>query len=351
LETKAVDKRALLLDVVNKINKKFGANTVVMLGSDTVRHDTEVIPTQSILLNHALQIGGIPKGRITEVYGPEHSGKTGICLGAVAECQRLGGVVAWLDAESALNLDYAKLLGVDSDNLFYCQPASGEEAINIAEALIRSGGLDLLVIDSVAALVPIAESEAEMEQQFVGTHARLMSKAMRKLVGIVAKNNVALVFVNQIREKVGMLYGNPEVSTGGRALRFFSSVRIEVRRGEDRKEKDNIIGHTLRCRVVKNRLGIPFKRCEFPVYYGKGVDTCYELFELGVQLEVIRRAGSWYSVAGYQGQDEFKLNSRDTFINAIRESPRLFNFIGDRINTLAGRQVVQEAEEYAELVQ
>lgn len=340
MATESGDRKTRLLDVVNQINKKFGANTVVVAGADNVNLDIEVIPTQSVLLNYALGIGGIPKGRITEIYGPAHSGKSGICLGTVAECQRLGGNVVWIDAENAFIPDYAQLLGVDLDNLFYCQPNSGEEAINVAEALIRSGGLDLVVIDSVAALVPITETEAEMEQQFVGTHARLMSKAMRKLISAVSKNNVALIFINQIREKVGVLYGNPETSTGGHALRFFSSVRIEVRKGEDKKEKDNIIGHTLRCRVVKNRLGTPFKRCEFPVYYGKGIDREFELFSLGVQLGVIQRAGSWYSVKGFQGEEQFKVNSRDGFTNAIREMPELYNFIVDHINTLVGRQIL-----------
>jgi recombination protein RecA len=335
-----VDRKALLMDTVNKINKKFGANTVVVLGADAVRQHIDVIPTQSLLLNYALGIGGLPKGRITEIYGPAHSGKSGICLGVVAECQKLGQNAAWIDAENALDPDYARLLGVNLDDLFYCQPSSGEEAINIAEALIRSGGLDLLVIDSVAALVPTAEVEAEMEQNLVGTHARLMSKALRKLIGAVAKNNVALVFINQVREKVGVMYANPETPTGGNALRFYASVRIEVRRGEEKKQGDEIVGQTLRCRVVKNRLAIPFRRCEFPVYYGKGVDRVYELFELGVHLGVIKRSGSWYALEGYGQDGLLKVNTRDGFMAVLREDGALQQYLEERIRPFIGRAPV-----------
>jgi recombination protein RecA len=323
------DKRQALLKVVEQINKKFGDNTVVVLGESADRLKVEVIPTQSLLLNYALGIGGLPKGRITEIYGPAHSGKTGICLGAVAECQRLGGTAAWIDAENAMDPDYARLLGVDLNGMFYCQPPNGEEAINIAEALINSGGLDLLVIDSVAALVPSAEVEAEMEQNLIGTHARLMSKALRKLVGTVARNNTALVFINQTREKVGVMYGSPEITTGGNALKFYASVRIEVRRGEEFKKKDEVIGHTLRCRIVKNRLAMPFKRCEFPVYYGKGVDTNYELLELGVHLGIIKRTGSWFAVE--INGEQHKVNSKDAFVAYLNEHPEVRDFIKGRI--------------------
>ena len=329
------------MKVVAEINKRFGANTVVTLSSAS-RAWADVIPTQSLLLNYALGIGGFPKGRITEVYGPAHSGKTGICLGAVAECQKLGQTAAWIDAENALDPDYAELLGVSLDDLLYCQPNSGEEAINIAEALIRSGGLDLLVVDSVAALVPTAEVEAEMEQNLVGTHARLMSKALRKLVGAVAKNNVALVFINQIREKVGT-YGVPEVPTGGNALRFYASVRIEVRRGEEKKDKEEVIGHTLRCRVVKNRLGVPFKRCEFPVYYGKGVDRAHELLELGAHLGVIKRSGSWFSVEGYGPDGTLKVNTREGFMVAIREDEGLREYLERRITAIAFPHLLRDS--------
>ncbi len=340
------DRRALLLETINKINKKFGANTVVLLGADPARQKIDVIPTQSLLLNYVLGIGGIPKGRITEIYGPAHSGKSGICLGIVAECQRMNQNAAWIDAENALDPDYARLLGVDLDRLFYCQPASGEEAINIAESLIRSGGLDLLVIDSVAALVPLAETEAEMEQNFVGTHARLMSKALRKLVGAVAKHNVALVFINQIREKVGA-YGNPEMATGGNALKFYASARIEVRRGEDKKRGDEVVGHTLRCRVVKNRLAIPFRRCEFPVYYGRGIDRRYELLELGVYLGVIRRSGSWFYIEGYGPDGEFKVNSRDGLLTALSEDPGLEQYVRSRIQSFMERPSVAPQSDFA----
>jgi len=329
-QVETIDRRALLLETINKINKKFGDNTVVLLGSDANKQKVDVIPTQSLLLNYALGVGGIPKGRITEIYGPAHGGKTGLCLGLVAECQKLGQSAAWIDAENALDLDYARLLGVNLDDMFYCQPSSGEEAMNIAEALIRSGGLDLLVVDSVAALVPIAETENEMEQASVGTHARLMSKAMRKLTPQVGKYNVAVVFINQIREKVGA-YGSPETTTGGRALPFFASVRIEVRRGEDKKKGDDIIGHTLRCRVVKNRLYMPFKRCEFPVYYGRGLDRSYELLELGLLSGVIKRGGSWYTIADTESFTEdgspVRVNSREGVISVLDADERLRDYV------------------------
>lgn len=346
-QVETVDRRALLLETVNKINKKFGNNTVVLLGSDVNKQRVDVIPTQSLLLNYALGVGGIPKGRITEIYGPAHGGKTGLCLGLVAECQRLGGQAAWIDAENALDLDYARLLGVNLNDMFYCQPTSGEEALNIAEALVRSGGLDLLVVDSVAALVPMTETEAEMEQVSVGTHARLMSKAMRKLTPQIGKYNVAVVFINQIREKVGS-YGNPETTTGGRALPFFASVRIEVRRGEDKKKSDDIIGHTLRCRVVKNRLYMPFKRCEFPVYYGRGLDRSYELLELGLLTGVIKRGGSWYTIADTEFFTEdgslVKVNTREGIISALDTDEQLRDHVLRRAYAVIYPSVVETSQ-------
>jgi recombination protein RecA len=336
--------------VIAKINKSFGPGTVCFLGRDAQRLQVEVVPTQSWLLNCATGIGGFPKGRITEIFGPEHTGKTGICLGAAAECQKAGGMVGWIDPENALDPDLARLLGVNLDDLVYCQPDTGEEALNVMEALIRSGGLDLIVLDSVAALVPAAEAEADMSQQLVGTHARLMSKAMRKLVGIIASHKVAVVFINQIREKVGVMYGSPETPTGGRALRFFASLRIEVRRGEDIKDKETILGHYLRCRILKNRLSVPFKRCEIAVLYGQGIDQVDELVQLGQQVGVVQRAGSWYTLVGPDGEAvqhdgrPAKVNSRDALLAYLRERPELVSYLEDTVRSRLIRPTLQDAQ-------
>lgn len=342
------DRRAALLEVIARINKSFGPGTVCFLGRDAQRLQVEVVPTQSWLLNCATGIGGFPKGRITEIFGPEHTGKTGICLGAAAECQKAGGMVGWIDPENALDPDLARLLGVNLDELVYCQPDTGEEALNVMEALIRSGGLDLVVLDSVAALVPTAEAEADMSQQLVGTHARLMSKAMRKLVGIIATHKVAVVFINQIREKVGVMYGNPETPTGGRALRFFASLRIEVRRGEDIKDKETILGHYLRCRILKNRLSVPFKRCEIAVLYGRGIDQVDELVQLGQQVGLVQRTGSWYTLVGPDGEAvqhdgrPARVNSRDALLVYLRERPELVSYLEDAVRSRLIRPTLQE---------
>jgi recombination protein RecA len=331
------DKMTALREVVNKINKRFGANTLVFVGRDAEKMKVDVIPTQSLLLNVALGIGGVPKGRIIEVYGPEHTGKSSICYGILTECQKQGGIAALVDAENAFDPEFAKFLGLDLDNLLYCQPNSGEEAIDITEALIRSGNVDAIVVDSVAALVPETEVENDMSSNQMGLQGRLMSKTMRKLVGITRSHNVCLIFINQIREKIGVFYGNPEVTTGGRALKFFASVRIEMRRSEDFKEGTNVVGHKLKCKVIKNRLSVPYKICEIPIYYGKGIDRIDEMIQVGQVVGVIKRAGSWYSIPGDNGEPLeinsvlAKVNSQAAFKELLEQNKDYREYIENTI--------------------
>ncbi|MDG4823718.1 recombinase RecA [Asanoa sp. WMMD1127] len=289
-----------------QIDKQFGKGSVMRLGERPVIQ-TAVIPTGSIALDVALGVGGLPRGRVIEVYGPESSGKTTVALHAVANAQRAGGIAAFIDAEHALDPDYARALGVDTDALLVSQPDTGEQALEIADMLIRSGALDIIVIDSVAALVPRAEIEGEMGDSHVGLQARLMSQALRKITGILNNSGTTAIFINQLREKIGVMFGSPETTTGGRALKFYASVRLDVRRIESLKDGTDVVGNRTRVKVVKNKVAAPFKQAEFDIMYGKGISREGSLIDVGVEQNIIRKSGAWYTYDGDQlGQGKEK---------------------------------------------
>ncbi len=294
---KDVKKDALLQDAIKQIEKQYGKGSIMKLG-DRANVEVDAISSGSIALDHCLGIGGYPKGRIVEIYGPESSGKTTLALHAIAECQKTGGRAAFIDAENAIDPMYAKKLGVNIDELILSQPDSGEQALEITEMLIKSGAIDLVVIDSVAALVPQAELDGEMGDASVGLQARLMSKAMRKLAGVMNRSECTAIFINQLREKVGVFYGNPETTPGGRALKFYSSIRIDVRRGEAIKQGADVIGNKVNVKVVKNKVAPPFKSAALEIYYGEGISRLGEIINLGVEFDVIQKSGAWFSYNG-----------------------------------------------------
>ena len=306
--TNEEDKKKALDAAIHHIEKQYGKGAVMRLGQ-AVDFQVDAVPTGSMTLDMALGIGGVPKGRIVEIYGPESSGKTTVALQIVAESQKAGGIAAFIDVEHALDPVYAKALGVNIDDMLVSQPDSGEQALEIAEALVRSGAIDCIVIDSVAAMVTKAEIDGEMGDTHVGLLARLMSQAMRKLTSVISKSNCVAIFINQVREKIGVIYGNPETTTGGRALKFYSSVRIEVRKGEAIKVNGETIGARTKCKVVKNKVAPPFKECEFDLYFGKGISRTGEVVDLAVEYEIIQKSGAWFSYKDAriaQGRDNCK---------------------------------------------
>ena len=306
--TPANDKKKALDTALAQIEKNFGKGAVMRLG-DRPEMNVEAIPTGSLALDAALGIGGVPKGRIIEIYGPESSGKTTLALHILAQCQKMGGEVAFVDAEHALDPIYAAALGVDTDNMLVSQPDTGEQALEITDALVRSGAVDAVVVDSVAALTPRAEIEGEMGDTFVGLQARLMSQALRKLAGNISKTHCVVIFINQLRMKIGVMYGNPETTTGGNALKFYASVRLDVRRVESIKEGGNVVGNKTRVKVVKNKVAPPFREAYFDIMYGEGIAKWGELVDLAVQLDIVQKSGSWFSMGDErigQGKESVK---------------------------------------------
>ena len=331
------EKTKALENAMRQIEKDFGKGSIMKLGEASAKMNIEVIPTGALSLDIALGVGGIPRGRVIEIYGPESSGKTTVALHMIAETQKIGGYAAFIDAEHALDPEYARKLGVDVDNLLISQPDNGEQALEIADALVRSGAIDIIVIDSVAALVPRAEIEGEMGDSHVGLQARLMSQALRKLTGIIGKTNTVCIFINQLREKVGVMYGNPEVTTGGRALKFYASVRIDVRRIETLKSGGEVIGNRTRAKVVKNKVAPPFREAEFDIMYGEGISKLGDLLDLAVKLDLVQKSGSWFNMGEVrlgQGRDAAKQYFRDH----PEEADKLEAAVRENFHKLMGAQ-------------
>ena len=316
---------------VTQIEKQFGRGSIMKLGDDYTVPDIPIISTGSISLDRALGIGGVPRGRVIEIYGPESSGKTTLALQIIAEAQRNGGVAAFIDAEHAVDIGYAQQLGVTTDDLLISQPDTGEQALEIAEMLVRSGAIDIVVVDSVAALVPRAEIEGEMGDAHMGLQARLMSQALRKLSAAISKSKTSMVFINQIRMKIGVMFGNPETTTGGNALKFYSSIRLDIRRIESLKNAEGIYGSRTRVRVVKNKLAPPFKEAQFEIIYGKGISKEGELIDLGTANNIIEKSGTWYSY-----QNERMGQGKENAKNFLRENPKIANEIEKKVRDQLG---------------
>ena len=325
------NKKKALDTALAQIEKQFGKGSVMRLGDDYSNMNIESVPTGSLSLDIALGIGGIPKGRIIEIYGPESSGKTTVALHMVAEIQKRGGIAGFIDAEHALDPTYAKNIGVDIDNLYISQPLSGEQALEITETMVRSGAIDIVIVDSVAALVPKAEIDGEMGDSHVGLQARLMSQALRKLTAVINKSNCIVIFINQLREKVGVMFGNPETTTGGRALKFYSSIRLDVRRIETLKQNGEVYGNRTRVKVVKNKVAPPFKEAEFDIMFGKGISTTGDILDLAANEGIINKSGSWYSYEGEKiGQ------GRENAKQFLSENPQIFKEIDTKIREKFG---------------
>jgi len=323
-------KRALELAVA-QIEKQFGKGSIMKLGVEDLSADVQAVSTGSLSLDIALGVGGLPRGRVVEIFGPESSGKTTLCLHAIAETQKAGGSAAFIDAEHALDVSYAQKLGVNTDDLLVAQPDTGEQALEIAETLVRSGAIDLVVVDSVAALVPRAEIEGEMGDSHMGLQARLMSQALRKLTGAISKSMTTVIFINQIRMKIGVMFGNPETTTGGNALKFYSSVRLDIRRIESIKDGQDVIGSRVRVKVVKNKTAPPFRQAEFDIMFAEGVSKVGELVDLGVERKIVNKAGAWYSF-----NDERLGQGREAVKSFLKETPELARTIDRKIREQAG---------------
>ncbi|OQY19278.1 MAG: recombinase RecA [Desulfobacteraceae bacterium 4572_35.1] len=336
----ATDNRKQVLDLaMGQIEKQFGKGSIMRLGEDNVMRDISTIPTGSLGLDVALGIGGVPRGRIIEIYGPESSGKTTLALHIIAEAQRQGGIAAFVDAEHALDMIYGRKLGVNADDLLVSQPDTGEQALEIVEVLVRSGAIDVLVVDSVAALVPRAEIEGEMGDSHMGLQARLMSQALRKLTGTISKSNCCVIFINQIRMKIGVMFGNPETTTGGNALKFYSSVRMDIRKIATLKQGQDVIGSRTRVKVVKNKTAPPFKEAEFDIMYGEGISKVGELVDLGVANDIVNKSGAWFSCG-----DERIGQGRENAKQYFKDHPELANNVEEQILELYGLSSLEEAE-------
>jgi len=315
---------------ITQIDRTYGKGSIMRLGDDRARLAIDIIPTGAISLDAALGVGGVPRGRIIEIFGPESSGKTTLALTITAQAQKLGGLAAFIDAEHALDSIYAKKLGVDTDNLIISQPDTGEQALEITETLVRSGALDIIVIDSVAALVPKSEIEGEMGDAQMGVQARLMSQAMRKLTGVISKSNVCVIFINQIREKIGVMFGNPETTTGGRALKFYSSVRLDIRRTASVKDGDEVTGSRVKVKVVKNKVAPPFKEAEFDIMYGSGISTEGDLADMGINLGLIEKSGTWFTM----GQE--RMQGRENLKRFLIENPEVLKDLDQKVRRKVG---------------
>ncbi len=335
IEAQKLEKLKILQSTMEKIEKNYGKGAVMKLG-DRATEKVDVISTGSINLDAALGVGGFPKGRIVEIFGPESSGKTTLAIHAIAECQKNGGIAAFIDAEHAFDSFYAKKLGVDTDNLFVSQPDNGEQALEIADNLIRSGAIDIIVVDSVAALTPKAEIDGEMGDSKVGLQARLMSQAMRKLTSTISKTNCCCIFINQLREKIGVLFGNPETTTGGNALKFYASVRVDIRRIQAIKDGDQNVGNRVKVKIVKNKVAPPFRTCEFDLMFGEGISKLGEIIDLGVEQNILKKSGSWFSYG-----DTKLAQGREALKQLLRDNPELCEELEGKVRAA----VLEKAEE------